>query len=207
MKEELLDIFDGAGNHIGVEARSDVHRLGYWHQTFHCWIYRIHAGQVELLFQKRHPQKDTCPDLLDITSAGHLLAAEQSCDGVRELQEELGLAVPFEQLREIGVISDVMTSPGIIDKELCHVFAIACDQPLHEYRLQADEVTGLFWVKLHELEQLFAGQLPHVEAQGFLTDEAGRRCEANVQVDESAFVPHETHYYEAVFRAIKSWNE
>ncbi|MBY0052725.1 NUDIX hydrolase [Brevibacillus agri] len=207
MKEELLDIFDDAGNHIGVEARSRVHRFGYWHQTFHCWIYRICVGQIELLFQKRHPEKDTCPDLLDITSAGHLLAAEKPCDGVRELQEEIGLTVSFEQLREIGVIADVMTSPGIVDKELCHVFALACDQPLHEYRLQAEEVTGLFWVKLHELEQLFADQLSYVEAQGFFTDETGNCCEANVQVDKSAFVPHETHYYEAVFRAIKSWSE
>ncbi|MGF9821251.1 NUDIX hydrolase [Brevibacillus agri] len=207
MKEELLDIFDDSGNPIGVKPRSEVHRLGYWHQTFHCWVYRVCSGQAELLFQKRHPQKDTCPNLLDITSAGHLLAGEQPCDGVRELQEELGLAVSWEELRQIGVIRDVKTVPGVIDKELCHVFATLCDQPLLEYRLQAEEVTGLFWVKLRELERLFAGELAHAQAQGFWTDETGSRRETTVQVDQSAFVPHEAHYYQTVIRAIKSWNE
>ncbi|WP_372454640.1 NUDIX hydrolase, partial [Priestia aryabhattai] len=82
--------------------------MGLWHQTFHCWIYRVVNDQIEMLFQKRHPQKDTCPDLLDITSAGHLLASEQPCDGVRELEEELGLSVSFEELDKLGVIRDVM---------------------------------------------------------------------------------------------------
>ncbi|GEB33471.1 MULTISPECIES: NUDIX hydrolase [Brevibacillus] len=205
MTEERFDIFDESGQQIGVEARSEVHRKGDWHQTFHCWLYRVHNGQLELLFQKRHPEKDTGPNLLDITSAGHLLAGERPCDGVRELEEELGLVVPYEKLRQIGVIRDVITAPGIIDKELCHVFAMECDQPLHEYRLQKEEVTGLLWVNVQELEALFADQLSQVAAKGFLTDAAGERYDASLMVKQSDFVPHEVHYYQEVFQAIKSW--
>ncbi|WP_289134687.1 NUDIX domain-containing protein [uncultured Brevibacillus sp.] len=203
MQEEQLDIFDEAGQHIGVEARSEVHRLGLWHQTFHCWIYRVVEGQVEVLFQKRHPQKDTCPNLLDITSAGHLLASEQPSEGVRELYEELGLSVRFEQLSEIGMIRDVMSSPGIIDKEMCHTFMFACEQPLDEYVLQQEEVTGLLWVRLVPLEQLFAGELTEVTAAGFLVDEKGKAADTECKVSQADFVPHEAHYYEQVFMAIK----
>ena len=203
MQEEQLDIFDEAGQHIGVEARSEVHRLGLWHQTFHCWIYRVVEGQVEVLFQKRHPQKDTCPNLLDITSAGHLLASEQPSEGVRELYEELGLSVRFEQLSEIGMIRDVMSSPGIIDKEMCHTFVFACEQPLHDYVIQEEEVTGLLWVQLEAIEKLFAGELTEVAAAGFLVDENGNVNDTVRKVSETDFVPHEAHYYEQVFMAIK----
>lgn len=203
MQEEQLDIFDEAGQHIGVEARSEVHRLGLWHQTFHCWIYRVVEGQIEILFQKRHPQKDTCPNLLDITSAGHLLASEQPSEGVRELYEELGLSVRFEQLSEIGMIRDVMSSPGIIDKEMCHTFVFECEQPLDDYVLQQEEVTGLLWVCLKPLEQLFNGALTEVTAAGFLVDENGSAIDTECKVTQADFVPHETHYYEQVFMAIK----
>ncbi|WP_103105712.1 NUDIX hydrolase [Brevibacillus reuszeri] len=203
MQEEQLDIFDEAGQHIGVKARSEVHRLGLWHQTFHCWIYRVVEGRVEVLFQKRHPQKDTCPNLLDITSAGHLLASEQPSEGVRELYEELGLSVRFEQLSKIGMIRDVMSSPGIIDKEMCHTFVFVCEQPLDDYVLQKEEVTGLLWVRLAPLEKLFAGELTEVTAAGFLVDEKGKATDTKCKVAQADFVPHEAHYYEQVFMAIK----
>ncbi|MED4585099.1 NUDIX hydrolase [Brevibacillus choshinensis] len=203
MREEQLDIFDETGAHIGVAARSEVHRLGHWHQTFHCWIYRVLEGKIQLLFQKRHPEKDTFPDLLDITSAGHLVASEEPEDGVRELEEELGLAVSFDELHRIGVIKDVGTAPGIIDKELCHVFAYPFDQPLHDYVLQPEEVTGLVWVDLDELERLFAGSGDKLEVAGFLSEPDGTRQDIVLQVDQTAFVPHESHYYQQVFTAIR----
>ncbi|MGG4494034.1 NUDIX hydrolase [Brevibacillus reuszeri] len=203
MQQEQLDIFDEAGQHIGVEARSKVHQLGLWHQTFHCWIYRVAHEQIEILFQKRHPQKDTCANLLDITSAGHLLSSERPADGVRELYEELGLSVRFEQLSEIGMIRDVMSSPGIIDKEICHTFALECEQPLHEYVIQEEEVTGLLWVRLEPLTKLFADELAEIAATGFLLNESGAAIDTACKVTKAEFVPHEEHYYAQVFTAIK----
>ena len=37
---EILDIYDAKMNHIGTANREEAHKLGYWHQTFHCWIVR-----------------------------------------------------------------------------------------------------------------------------------------------------------------------
>jgi len=204
MHEELLDIFDEAGAQIGVAKRTEAHRLGLWHQTFHCWIYRVQEGGIQLLFQKRHPDKDTSPNLLDITSAGHLVASERPEDGVRELEEELGLPVAFAALEPIGVIRDIGKEPGIIDKEICHVFTYACDQPLHAYQLQPEEVTGLFWVRLDDLEPLFAGKRDRLEASGFLVEgDGGTKRDVALEVGQRAFVPHESHYYEQVFAAVR----
>lgn len=203
MAEERLDIYDEAGVHLGSEARSEVHRLGLWHQTFHCWIYRKYGEQIDLLFQKRHPQKDTCPNLLDITSAGHLLAGEIPEDGVRELEEELGLSVAFSALTSIGIIRDVTSAPGIMDKEICHVFLFECDQPLSAYTLQEEEVVGLLWVKLDEVEKLFKKEIPRVSASGFLLKAGEGVRDSELQLREADFVPHEAHYYQQVFDALK----
>ncbi|UYZ15618.1 hypothetical protein A6764_17765 [Brevibacillus sp. WF146] len=67
-----------------------------------------------------------------------MLAGEEPRDGVRELEEELGLSVPYERLNPIGAVRDVSVEPGIVDKELCHVYAYECNQPLERYRIQQE---------------------------------------------------------------------
>ena len=37
MADELLDIYDDDFKHIGTMSRKEVHRLGYWHYTFHLF--------------------------------------------------------------------------------------------------------------------------------------------------------------------------
>ncbi len=203
MSEEILDIWDESGQHMGAATRKQVHLEGLWHRTFHCWIYIRDDQGVQLMFQKRHPDKDTFPDQLDITSAGHLLAGELPEDGVRELEEELGLVVPFEHLQEIGIIEDSTVGPGIIDNELCHVYAYPCSQPLEQYRLQADEVIGLFRIPLNAVEKLFAGEVTSIDAIGFNLLPDGSKQRETLQVSASDFVPHEERYYQTVFAAVK----
>src|SRR5215211_1788818 len=90
--EELLDILDESGRPTGeVVAKSEAHRLGLWHRCFHCWICGSEPGGSYLLLQRRAATKDTWPGYLDVTAAGHLAAGEGTLDGLREVEEELGL--------------------------------------------------------------------------------------------------------------------
>jgi isopentenyldiphosphate isomerase len=203
VNDEMLDIYDESGQHTGAAPRGEVHRCGHWHRTFHCWIYRRDGQRVFLLFQKRHPAKDTSPDKLDITSAGHLLAGEEPRDGVRELEEELGLSVPYERLHPIGMVRDVSVEPGIVDKELCHVYAYECNQPLERYRIQQEELTGLFWVELEEAVRLFRGEIPAVRAEGLRWRADGTASRIVLEAHKADFVAHEESYYRTVFAAVK----
>ncbi|MDF2726346.1 MAG: hydrolase, partial [Paenibacillus sp.] len=135
MHSELLDIFDETMTLIGTASRSETHRQGLWHQTFQCWIAARRPNGISLLLQKRHPGKDTFPELYDITSAGHLLAGETAEDGMRELEEELGIAAAFDELVPIGVIPVQLRYQSLIDREFCHVFLYACSLPLDRYKL------------------------------------------------------------------------
>ena len=107
---ELFDVYDEALNHIGVKARADVHRDGDWHQVFHCWVIgRDVDGDAFVILQKRAPKADY-PGKIDISAAGHLEAGETVRDGVREIEEELGLQVQFEDLiplgKRLGIMKD-----------------------------------------------------------------------------------------------------
>jgi isopentenyldiphosphate isomerase len=148
-----------------------------------------------LLFQKRHPLKDTNPTKFDITSAGHLLAGESIADGIREPQEELGIDVTMEQLIPLGVIRYVQQAGSIIDREICHVHLSFFDQPLASYRPQLDEVSGLVQIRLEEALALFRGQAVEVKASGVEWQEESGRSEAvqyKLRLDD--FVPHGSYY-------------
>ena len=100
--KEYFDIRDSAGNPTGeVKARSLVHRDGDIHGTSHVWLVRKNKKSgYDVLLQKRSDNKDSFPGCYDISSAGHLPAgADYRESAVRELEEELGIAVSWHARR------------------------------------------------------------------------------------------------------------
>ncbi|SCW64601.1 Isopentenyldiphosphate isomerase [Paenibacillus tianmuensis] len=202
--EEIFDIFDERMNPLGRASRSEVHARGLWHQTFHCWIVDPADGDAVLLFQERHPGKDTFPSLLDTSCAGHLLSGEGVEDGVRELEEELGLSIPFDTLVPCGLFAEEdVISAACIDREFCHVFVHVNRQPLTRYRLHPEEVTGLYRVSLEQVRKLAQGTLSEpIRIEGIAPDENGVPVPVERTVGPADFVPHPRAYYELVLKTI-----
>ncbi|WP_426454357.1 NUDIX hydrolase [Paenibacillus sp. S-38] len=205
VQQELFDIYDKEMNPIGTASREEVHAKGLWHRTFQCWIWdeAEPAGEGSILFQERHPGKDTFPGLLDISCAGHLLAGESVEDGVRELQEELGVEVPFDALISCGIFAEEDELPGgRMDREFCHIFLLPLSRPLDAYRLQEDEVTGLYRMPLAIFRRLAEGLTLSAELQGATA--AGVRLVPSVQtVTPERLVPHTPAYYRLVLDAVE----
>jgi isopentenyldiphosphate isomerase len=170
MPEELFDIYDDNGVHLGSKPRSAVHRDGDWHRVFHCWIV---DPRGYLLVQQRSPNKDLFPNKLDITAAGHYSAGEVMRDGVREVEEEMGLKVAFEELVPLGLRISIKRDGTLIDRELADVFFYRSNRDLTEYRLQEEEVSGLIAFPIHEGIALFKGQCDSVLAEGLWRDDTG----------------------------------
>lgn len=103
METELIKIFDDDGTSIGVATREEVHKKGYWHETFHCWFISREKGVDYLFFQLRSKEKKDYPNLLDIAAAGHILAHETVKDGIKEVNEEIGIDVTWDELISLGV--------------------------------------------------------------------------------------------------------
>lgn len=163
---EMLDTYDENFAHTGVKEREAVHRDGDWHRTFHCWIiFRGADGLDYVVMQKRAPGKQFFPNKLDITAAGHYEAGETINDGIREIREELGIEVDFNDLIPVGIRPSVAKQNGLLDYEYNEVVFLIDDRPLDSYVLQDDEVSGLVCFAIDDGLALLFGERDSIMAQ------------------------------------------
>ncbi len=191
---EHLDIYDEHQVHIGAKERAAVHRDGDWHKVFHCWvIYRGEDGVDYVVMQKRGPDKDTFPNLLDITAAGHYQAGEDIRDGIREVQEELGISVSFDDLVPLGQHIGVTNYIHLIDRQFCDVFLLVHPQDIRDYHYQKEELDGLVVFTIADGLKLFNGEVGSLRAKatGFGVEE--------LNISEDDFVPRTDDYILRVF--------
>jgi isopentenyldiphosphate isomerase len=193
--KEVIDIFDGNHRHIGTEERTVAHQKGSWHQTFHCWITGRTKGLPFLLFQLRSMRKRNFPGMLDITAAGHLSIGEAPQDGIRELEEELGIRPSREKLHYLGIKHDVADEANDVhNREFAHVFLLDDSRELSEYRLQEDEVVGLVRMSLKDGLALFSQETPLVRCLAIQCERGvAREFERTVALDN--FIPRVDPYY------------
>lgn len=206
--EEIFDIYDADDRRIGTASRSDAHARGLWHHTFHCWLVRRDGdGRERVLFQRRSRDKDTNPGRYDITAAGHLAAGETIREAVRELEEELGLRVSLEDLTPLGTFreEDEGEAQGVryIDREVSEVYGCATDWKPSAFRLQREEVAGLYEADAVSLLALMRGETETVLAAGVALDETGEAVPVEgVRVSRDDFVARDPAYYIRVFEAL-----
>ena len=194
-EQELLDVFDDNMTLIGKASRQDVHKKGLWHQSIHCWIVRQIGRQQYVLFQRRGPEKKVYPNTLDITAAGHLIAGETARDGVRELNEELGLSARFEELIPLGIRCDVAIIGDVTNREFCHVYLFDCGLELDAYRLQADEVSGLVQMEIRDCMQLFSMEKKLAHVDGYQVGADGAKRAISLDVSRDDVIPRLDGYY------------
>lgn len=203
MEMENLRIFDENGKGLGTASREEVHKKGYWHETFHCWMVSRREGQDFIHLQLRSPLKKDFPSLFDITAAGHLLADETVEDGIREVEEELGLTVAFEELIPLGIIKDQIHLEDFLDNERCHTFLYRLDEnPDPRFELQKEEVAGMAAVELEAFVELCLGKTAYSEAKGFEEAEDGSRKALGATIGLDHLVPHSRDYLEEVVSRI-----
>lgn len=203
MDSEMIKIFDENRNPIGEATREEVHKQGYWHETFHCWFIQNEGDQMYVYLQLRSSDKKDYPNLLDITAAGHILAHETIVDGIREVKEEIGINVSMDELIRVGVIDYSVVKGDFIDKELAHVFLYLSVFEFNDFTIQLEEVSGIYKIRLEDFEQLWQGDLDRVNATGFEVNKLGERLLVERMVKKADFVPHENIYYETIIESIK----
>lgn len=203
MESEIIKTFDEHGNYTGTASRDEVHKNGLWHETFHCWFLSRERGKNFLYFQIRSKDKKDYPDLLDITAAGHLLAHETVEDGIREIEEELGVTMSFVELASLGIIRNSIITETMSDNELSHVFVLKFEDSLTKFNLQKEEVAGIVRIDLDDFEDLWFGDAEEIHAEGFVVDHDGKKVTTAKLVRKSDFVKHEDSYFQHVIERIR----
>ena len=176
--DELIDILDANANLTGETVmKSTAHEKGLFHQTVHIWFY---TKKGEILLQQRGKNKKTFPLLWDVSVAGHIGAGEPiEISALREIEEEIGLQIPQQELHKIGVFKSIQKHGNkLIDCEFHHTFITELKVPLHRLKKQESEVENLKLIAINLLKRELTGK------------------------EKNSYVPHKTTYYEVILKKI-----
>ena len=176
--DEYIDILNNYGEVSGKTClKSEAHKNGFFHQSAHIWIFDKNKN---VLIQKRAADKDTFPNLWDISVAGHISAGELPIDAaIREVEEEVGLKITKNQLQHIGTSTHkVLHKIDLIDYELHHIYVCCINFNIENLKIQLEEVAKIKTIALNKLI-------------------------TKVNADNNNFVPHGNDYYTFVFNEIK----
>ena len=157
MSNEYLDILDENGNKTGkIKLRNEVHRDGDWHKAVHIWIINNNG---EILLQRRCSSKDSHPNMLDISSAGHLQAGDDSLTGaVREIKEELNLDISPNELQFITTLK--RKSNKSINNEFDDLYILRTNKKIEEMQFQKEEISEIFFVPYKKFKDMVNNKHP-----------------------------------------------
>lgn len=163
---EQIDIFDEEFNAIApfVETIDMVHRLGYWHQTFACWL--VNSDENKIYLQLRGPRNRIGPNTFDASASGHLASGEKPIDGFRELKEELGKHLSLANKTFLGINRNVIIQGTYINREFCHIYMAKTKNNLSDFDLQRGEVSGIFALDINDGIDLFSNAVKKVCVKG-----------------------------------------
>ena len=208
--DEPFELLDPDGQPTGaVKPRHAVHRDGDWHGAFHVWIaWRDGAGVPRLLLQRRSRWKDTMAGMVDVSVGGHYRAGEQPSSRLgrdeparsavlRELHEELGLAVRAEALVPVGRRWMERTGPGWVDREVQDIFALPLPAAPERLAPDAGEVGALLIVRLADLRALVVGECSTVFAvESTVRSDGGLNAPHTAPLVLEQLVPVDDGYWE-----------
>lgn len=154
MAEEYFDILDENGNKLNfIKKRTEVHRDGDWHKSVHIWIINQNG---DILLQRRTQDKDSDPNMLDISCAGHLSSGDDSITGaIRELKEELSLEVEPSDLKYITTLKrSPKHDDGFIDNEFDDLYLLRINKKIEELTYQKEEIVEIFFVPYKKFKEM-----------------------------------------------------
>lgn len=191
---EMIDIYDASLRPIGTMDRVEAHKTGQWHRTFHCWI--VDIVRKRIIFQTRAFNSKTHPGKLDISAAGHLASGESVEDGIREIQEELGLDIQFDELISAGNRVEVSDHPGgPKNREYQAVYFLKTKLEITDYRPDPGEVAGLASLPIPDAIELFSERLPSLTVQTVGVEPDGSLRPQLRTIELTDFIPRIQRYY------------
>ena len=160
MTKEYYDILDENGNKTGkTKLRSEVHRDGDWHKAVHIWIINNNG---DVLLQRRCATKDSNPNMLDISSAGHLSAGDNSLEGaLRELKEELNVEFKPDDLQFIKTLKkSTKVTETFINNEFNDLYIVRTDKKIEEMKFQEEEISEIMYVPYKKFKEMVKDHQP-----------------------------------------------
>ncbi|KAL7479569.1 hypothetical protein ACHAW6_005296 [Cyclotella cf. meneghiniana] len=199
---EWEDAYFPCPNPTGItNTRRRIHREGHWHRSVQVWVVqRVSCGDnrftIRVLLQRRSRYKDTHPNLLDVSCAGHVDAGENIVHcALRELREEL------------GGVSNVVQQCTLDDLERGKAFVVTSSirgetKQFGSFICNEYQDVFILWWKDDKvlMEAHMFAPINKDEVQGFEIVE-GRDLIHRLRRGDEELVPHSMDYVDALARA------
>ncbi len=151
MADVFLDVVDEEDKVIGKALRSEIHTIGLIHREVHVWYVTLSGG---IVFQRRAPNKETFPNLLDATVGGHVeLGMSYEAAALMEMQEETGIIATVDDLYFID--KSKSKSFDDVTKKINHCFrstyGYIFNQPLSSLCIEVGQGEGFVEVPIEQI--------------------------------------------------------
>jgi 8-oxo-dGTP pyrophosphatase MutT (NUDIX family) len=159
-----------------------------------------------VVLQKRAATKDVWPGRFDASAAGHVRFGETPAEAAREIEEELGLEVPFAELTPVmRHFQEHVHESGLLDREIHDVHVLRCDRPLEDYR-PGPEVAGLTAAPLAAVAELACGARASLLTTLVTFDDRGRARSTPVTLHADDLVPYDRAYWDRLAAAAAAYS-
>jgi isopentenyl-diphosphate delta-isomerase len=150
MRDEQVVLLDRSGRVVGHSPKAGVHHA---HTPLHlAFSVHIFDGAGRVLLTRRALTKQTWPGVWTNSCCGHPGVAEPIPDAVhRRVRDELGLEIT--RLRSVlpDFAYTATDTSGVVENEICPVFAADTEDPAPRIVPNPDEVMDLAWVDWGDL--------------------------------------------------------
>ncbi|MCI9234192.1 MAG: NUDIX domain-containing protein [Bacilli bacterium] len=165
-KAEYIDIYDEKERYLGYSEKKKAHELGLFHKVIGCLI----LSKDKIYFQLKNPKHNGVheKEYLEITAGGHLMSGETLKGGVREIEEETGLNVLFEDLTFLEKrICDKRIKENYIIKEFQYFYYL----DIHHFSLlnfknyDKEEIVSFVELKINDVIRLLNGKRKRIKGK------------------------------------------
>ena len=187
----LIDVYTDRNEPTGRQIeKKDAHSSGAWHRVFTCLV--VNPAHKTAYLQKKTPGRYSFdrPDYMDVTVGGHYEAGEPIEAGVREMEEEIGLTVPFSSLIPLGQRqTSVVLSENYNNNEFQHIFLCPTDRSVSDFNFTDTEVRGLVEIPILEGIKLMRGEIAELAVRGAFVESSSATEIKNLIISKDDFVP------------------
>lgn len=149
--EDVIDVYSPDGDFLESMIRQKVHDEGFWHFAIHCWVFFEKDGKKFVIFQKRKKDKRLFPGKYDIAAAGHYRTGEFGKDGLRELEEELGISMAGYEVVSLGTHVCSYSDENIKNNEFCNVFACKLKKDISCIIFNEKEIDDVIYCEINDI--------------------------------------------------------
>ncbi len=194
MEDEQVDVYDENLKPLRSTSRTEAHRAGLLHRTFHCWF----ADNSALYFQIRGNGVAGFPGMLDVTVGGHIRAGENPEQASREILEEVGMKISFGDLHYLGTNYFSYSNALVNMRELAEVFIFSLETGLEAFSPSPWELSGIAAVPYSTGSDIFkqGGRPKQVQA---LVVDSGLTHRKSLKISWNSFVPESSEYFRRIF--------